>query len=194
MFSPIVRIVLIVVTVVLGGMMLSSGNVAGWGFLACGALFLFGYFRYGSVYAAITALNRQDFRHARSLVDSVFFPRLLARRHFANYHMASGWLAMIDDEFDAAIEHLTHAREAGLGTNNNECIALLFLAAAHKQTGCQQQADELLLAAKEIPHGSALGPLFRQIHDLVTGETADEVSDPDSENDSNEDSDRGPGN
>ena len=176
MFSPAIRITLIVAAIIIGSYGLSIGSSSGWIMILAAVGFAFGYFRYGAVWSAWRAIRAENFDWAKSLMSTVRYPSLLSRQTLAYYHFANGLLCMQDDRLDAATDHLLAASEGALRTSNDRCIVLLNLAWLKANAGEIESARNYLKTAGTLPHKQEVANEFSRIESLIeeTGENRGE--------------------
>ena len=95
--------------------------------LAAG-LFGYGYFKYGTVFAAFQQLKKENFDKAEKLISKIKNPNNLSKQQKSYYHFTTGIIASEKNKYDLAKSELVKALEIGLRTKNDTSIVLLNLA------------------------------------------------------------------
>lgn len=150
MFSPALRLCLILASVAFGVHQLLQGNtLAGMGFLAGAGLLAWGHVRYGTVQVAFQRLQAGDVRGANRMLDGVKRPDMLASQHRAYYELIKGMLAVQEEAYEKAETHLRTALVHKLRTDNDKAIVEAHLAAAVLQLGKEEEAKKLIASARE---------------------------------------------
>jgi len=119
MFTPTIRILLIVLNSILAIVFYSKGYV--WlSVLAISSalLFLYGYYKSGTVYIAFQYLKRLKIKN----------PEKLEKSQKGYYHFVKGVIAFEKKEWDNSFSELIQALQIGLRTKNDTSIVLLDLA------------------------------------------------------------------
>ncbi|MEN8375164.1 MAG: hypothetical protein ABFS34_06920 [Gemmatimonadota bacterium] len=155
MFSARTRLLLIT-----GASLLAFANLVqqrwalGAVFGAAAFAFVWGHWRYGSVFAAWQALLKEDREGARRLLAGTPRPAFLAPRHRAYYHWVRGLLLVHERETGAAREHLEAALGGPLRSSSNEALLRAQLAELEIGAGRWSAAERHLRAA----HGMRARP------------------------------------
>jgi tetratricopeptide (TPR) repeat protein len=164
MFSNSIRVILIVVSILLGSVSLSKGNLLSGvlGFTSTGLL-IYGYFRYNLVHLLWRYLKQGNLTKAQEILDSIKFPNLLGTQQKAYYQFSKGYLASNHSQNDLAEDCFLQALQIGLRTTNDMAIANLELAKIYHEQGNPGEAYERLQKAKELPHNEELNPLIEKL-------------------------------
>ncbi len=153
MFSEAQRIFLVLVTVAVGGVLLSRGAASGWGLLLAAAVWGVGYFAYGSAALAFRHVQRGDMLQAQRALAQTRFPRLLTRQARAYREWVLGSLAIHGGNLEAGADHYRAADRAGPRTSNDRALIKVMLAEAEFRRGNKSAAIAILEEAVGIPHG-----------------------------------------
>ncbi|MEO1614357.1 MAG: hypothetical protein AAFV88_00820 [Planctomycetota bacterium] len=153
MFTPPIRMLLVLVTLAYGAYLLSIGNRSGFLVISAGGLFVFGHFRYGPIRPAFMALQQGEVERAEQLISTIRFPHLLNSQSRAYLNWIHGVLdSRHDDKLKSAEQHLQTALDLGVRTSNDRCVLVATLAAVAIRQNDRDGAKEKLAAAREIPH------------------------------------------
>jgi hypothetical protein len=129
MFTPFIRIVLIIACLGMSILFYLREDYINAGLtIAAAGLFGYGYFKYGTVYAAFQELKKENFDKAEKLISKIKSPNNLSKQQKSYYHFTTGIIASEKKEFDFAKSELMQALEIGLRTKNDTSIVLLNLA------------------------------------------------------------------
>src|SRR5690606_16410225 len=129
MYTPILRIILVVFSVVLATFFFSREDYVNMSLALIGAgFFIYGYFKYGTVYVAFQQLKKDNLRKAEELISTIKNPKILSKGQKSYYYFTTGIIALEKKEFDKSHSDLTLALEIGLRTENDKSIVLLNLA------------------------------------------------------------------
>ena len=131
--------------------------------LAAG-LFVYGYFKYGTVYAAFQQLKKENIDKAEKLISKIRNPHNLSKQQKGYYYFTTGIIASEKNEFDLAKSELTKALEIGLRTKNDTSIVLLNLANIEYERKELFSANEYLSRLKNYE----LKPLMKSEMDKLT--------------------------
>lgn len=129
MFTPSIRIALIVTSLGMAILFYLREDYINTGLtiLAAG-LIGYGYFKYGTVYAAFQQLKKGNIDKAEKLISKIRNPNNLSKQQKSYYHFTTGIIASEKNEFDLSKSELIKALEIGLRTKNDTSIVLLNLA------------------------------------------------------------------
>lgn len=128
MFTPFIRIVLIIACLGMAIMFYLREDYINSGVIILAAgLFVYGYFKYGTVYAAFQQLKKENFNKAEKLISKIKNPNNLSKQQKSYYHFTTGIIASEKKQFDFAKSELMKALEIGLRTENDTSIVLLNL-------------------------------------------------------------------
>jgi len=117
--------------------------------LLAAGLFTYGYFKYGTVYAAFQQLKKENFDKAEKLISKIKRPNNLSKQQKGYYHFTTGIIAAEKNELDFAKSELTKAIEIGLRANNDTSIVLLNLANIDYERKEFNSAEEYLHRLKD---------------------------------------------
>jgi hypothetical protein len=153
MFSLPVRIVIVVVAAAYGTYRLANADHSGYIFLAAGAIFALGYFRYGSIRPAYMAMRRGDLQTARKHIETIRFRKLLSAESRAYLHWINGVIAAeVSENLPYAEGQLRLAISGKLRCSNDRCIATATLARIVAKNNDLERAMHILEQAEQIPH------------------------------------------
>ena len=129
MFTPIIRIVLVIFSLVAAAYFYSKEDFVNMSImLLAGGLFIYGYFKYGTVYAAFQQIKKDNVKKAEELISKIKNPDKLTKGHKGYYYFTTGIIALEKKEFEKSHSDLTQALDIGLRTENDKSIVLLNLA------------------------------------------------------------------
>tara|TARA_R100000306_G_scaffold61458_1_gene64101 strand:+ start:77 stop:604 length:528 start_codon:yes stop_codon:yes gene_type:complete len=129
MFTPIIRIVLVIFSLIAAAYFYSKEDFVNMSMmLIAGGLFIYGYFKYGTVYAAFQQIKKDNVKKAEELISKIKNPDKLTKGHKSYYYFTTGIIALEKKEFEKSHSDLTQALDIGLRTENDKSIVLLNLA------------------------------------------------------------------
>lgn len=164
MFTPIVRILLIVLCCGMAILFYTKEDFVNTGLtLLAAGLFAYGYYKYGTVYAAFQQLKKNNIQKAEKLIAKVKNPHRLTKGHKSYYHFTMGIIASEKKEWDLGHSELTKALEIGLRTKNDTSIVLLNLAEIEFERQKIQKAKDFLKKLNEFE----LKPLVKEEADKL---------------------------
>lgn len=159
MFTPTTRIFLIVLNLIFASFYFFQDKIGlGSGFLVAAALFVYGYFKDGTVYLAFKHLKKQQFDKAEQLLAKIKNPELLAKSQKAYYHFSRGIIAAHSAQWSDCLSELQLATINGLRTENDKSIALLGMAEAAFELNQIPTAKAYVEQAKKLK----IKPLVKQ--------------------------------
>lgn len=151
MFTPIIRIILILFSLLTAAYFFSNKDYANMSLmLMAGVLFIYGYFRYGTVYAAFQEMKRNNIKKAEELISKIKYPDKLTTGHKSYYYFTTGVIALENQELEKSHSDLTKALSIGLRTENDESIVLLNLANIELLRKNFDQANEYIKKIREL--------------------------------------------
>lgn len=134
-------------------------------FLA-GGIIVYGYFRYGSVYAAFQELKKENYEMAEKLISEIKNPNYLVKSQKSYYHFTKGTLASNNGQWNLSFDELTKALAIGLRTENDKSIVLLNLAHVELERKNYDEALDFIVKVKELK----LKPLVKSETDRIENE------------------------
>ena len=151
MFTPIIRILLIIAAIVIAVLNYSKGDYVNVAMLAFAVvLLIYGHYKYGTVYAAFQQLRKQNYKKAEKLLSKIKDPEKLRKSHKSYYHFTKGFIDLDKQELDASFSELSKALNIGLRTQNDTAIVLLNLGAIEFERKNYKKAKEYALQSKEF--------------------------------------------
>jgi uncharacterized protein HemY len=163
MFTPTIRVLLILGCLLLGAWDLRRGSVTGWLLLVAGVLLAFGYFRYATIWLAWKALKAGDVGRCKSLLEKVPSTTSLTAESRAYYEMAHGYIAAEEQSWASARGHFQAALSGPLRTANDRSLAACQLAAVSVRLGDIEGARNYLEMARKQSHKPAVAQLIQQV-------------------------------
>jgi hypothetical protein len=165
MFTPFIRIVLIIACLGMAILFYLREDYINTGLTVLAAgLFGYGYFKYGTVYAAFQQLKKENFDKAEKLISKIKNPNNLSNQQKSYYHFTTGIIASEKNELDFAKSELMKALEIGLRTKNDASIVLLNLADIEYELTELSSAKEYLNKLKDYE----LKPLVKSEMDKLS--------------------------
>jgi hypothetical protein len=167
MFSNSTRILIVIAAFAYGVFQSVNGNRSGYLAIAAAVVLMIGYFRYGPIRPAFSALHQGEFDTARQLVTSIRFPNLLSSQSLAYFHWINGVLAYNGSDYTSAETQMRCAIEGNLRTTNDRCIATATLAQIVAKNGQLNEATKILNDAMLIPHKEEVGEFLTNASDEI---------------------------
>ncbi|MDC8002970.1 hypothetical protein POV27_02845 [Aureisphaera galaxeae] len=151
MFTPITRVFLIIVCLTSAVYYYTKEDfIAMSMMLIAGVLFIYGYFKYGTVYAAVQQVKRRNLKKAEVLISKIKNPDKLIKGHKSYYYFTTGLIALEKQELEKSHSDLTQALEIGLRTKNDKSIVLLNLAHIELLRKDHTKASEYIKKVREM--------------------------------------------
>lgn len=171
MYSLPLRILLAAIAVTYGTYQLANGQQSAMLLLFAAALLIYGYFRYGAVRPAFSAMQRGDLKTARKHIGSIMFPQWLSPQSKAYFHWVNAVLTLEDfGNADSAVEQMQLAIGGKLRTSHDRCVATAMLAHVEAAAGDVQRASALLEQARQIPHRESATVYLDKVRSEFPGE------------------------
>jgi len=151
MLTPTIRLILVITSLVIATFLYSKEDFQNMSMMiVAAALFIYGYFKYGTVYAAFQQVKKENLKKAEKLISKVKNPDLLSKEHKSYYHFTTGIIALEKKEWEKSYSELTKALNIGLRTENDTSIVLLNLANIELERKNFTQANEFIKKVKEL--------------------------------------------
>ncbi|WP_197276691.1 hypothetical protein [Mangrovimonas sp. ST2L15] len=151
MFTPIIRIILVIFSLISAAYFYSKEDYANMSMmLIAGGLFIYGYFKYGTVYAAFQQIKKDNVKKAEELISKIKNPDKLTKGHKSYYYFTTGIIALEKKEFEKSHSDLTQALNIGLRTENDKSIVLLNLANIELLRNDFDKATEFIKKVREL--------------------------------------------
>ena len=151
MFTPFFRLLLVLVNLVLViFFFLREDFLSMFLILISTGLFVYGYFRYGTVYLAFQQLKKENYDKSEKLISKIKNPSMLSANQKSYYHFAQGIIASNKRDWDKSASDLNKALTIGLRTENDISIALLNLANVEFERKNFEKAIELIKKIKKF--------------------------------------------
>lgn len=167
MFTPIIRVILVIFSLIAAAYFYSKEDFANMSMmLIAGGLFIYGYFKYGTVYTAFQHMKKNNLKKAEELISKIKNPDKLTKGHKSYYYFTTGIIALEKKEFEKSHLDLTQALNIGLRTENDKSIVLLNLANIELLRKNFIKANEYIKKVKELD----LKPLVESETDRIEKE------------------------
>lgn len=166
MYGPVVRLVMLVVALTLAVIYIPKGHSGGWWMLTAALLFIYGYFRYGSIHAAFSAYKRGNIRRVRRLIAATW-PRWLRAQERAYYDWLAGVLFLHDEQPASARPHLEAAVRGPLRGPHARAWVHCLLADVAIQLGEIEVAREYLCRARALEHRSEVDDRIHELEERI---------------------------
>ncbi len=151
MFTPIIRVILVVFSLIAATYFYTKQDFANMSMmLIASGLFIYGYFKYGTVYAAFQHMKKDNIKKAEKLISKVKNPDKLTKGHKSYYYFTTGIIALEKKEFEKSHSNLTQALNIGLRTENDKSIVLLNLANIELLRNDFSKATEYIKKVREL--------------------------------------------
>ena len=163
MFSPTIRLFLVVAGLIGGILRIASDEPAGWMLIAGAALLAYGYFRYGTVWLAFQAYRRGDIATVERRLRQINDPARLRPQDRAYYEFLSGVAAQHRADLDSAHAHLSAVSAEHLRTDNIRSVLECHRAEVAFERGNLDGARRHLDAASQLRHGPAIDDAIKAL-------------------------------
>jgi hypothetical protein len=140
-------------------------------------LFVYGWFRYGTVVLAFRALRRGNLKRAEKMLAEIRYPNRLGPQYLSFYWWIQGALAADAGDLATARRYLELAYNGRLRTAHNHCVVACCLADLALRLGEMEQARRYLRAARTHVHRSELDPMIEKLErEIAQGMSLDAKS------------------
>ena len=107
MFTPILRVILVVFSLIAAIYFYTKQDFANMSMmLIAGGLFIYGYFKYGTVYAAFQQMKKDNIKKAEELISKIKNPDKLTKGHKSYYYFTTGIIALEKKEYEKSLQTL----------------------------------------------------------------------------------------
>jgi hypothetical protein len=168
MYSPTVRLVLVLLCVVGAVLGFYRGAPTGWLFTVAAALFTLGYWRNASVWLAWRAFKRGDMSRVRRLVAATPSPQRLSPQQRAYFEWLQGELTREAGNPQAACQHFRAAAAGKLRSTHDRAFAYARLAEASLAAQDLAGAYEAIANARQLSPSPFVEALLRDLEESVT--------------------------
>jgi tetratricopeptide (TPR) repeat protein len=146
MFTPIIRIILVIGNLGMAIFFFLNQDYPSMVLVLLAAFFfVYGYFKYGTVYAAFQQLKKGNLKKAEELIAKIKNPDKLSRGQKSYYHFTKGVIASEKREWENSSSELIKALSIGLRTKNDTSIVLFNLANVEFERENFEKAKEFVL-------------------------------------------------
>ena len=115
MFTPLIRVILVIFSIILAFSFYTKDDFLNMSLmLMAGGLIIYGYFKYGTVYAAFQQVKRENIEKAEKLISKIKNPDKLTKGHKSYYYFTTGIIALEKKELNKSHNDLTKALNIGL--------------------------------------------------------------------------------
>jgi len=129
MYTPLLRIIFIIGSIGMAIFFYSKSDFTNMALVLFSAiLFIYGYFKYGTVYVAFQELKKGNNDKAEKLISKIKNPKILNKGQKSYYHFIQGVMASNREDWEKSYSEFTQALNIGLRTKNDTSIVLLHLA------------------------------------------------------------------
>ncbi|WP_299335052.1 hypothetical protein [uncultured Psychroserpens sp.] len=175
MFNPTIRTILIFISLIAGIFYFMKEDYLNMTFmLAAAGLFIYGHYKYGTVYIAFQELKKGKYKKAEKLISKVKNPEKLSKGQKGYYHFIQGAIASDNEDWEKSYSEWNEALKIGLRTENDTSIAFLNLANIELERKNFEKANEYIKKTKALN----LKPLIASEADRIQNEinTAQQLS------------------
>ena len=149
MFTPFSRILLIILSLVFAFYLYPKDEYISVGIILFSSLlFVYGYYRYGTVYIAFEEIKKGRFDKAEKLISTIKNPMRLSKSHKSYYHFTLGYIFSNKQEWEKSFTEFNKALEIGLRTKNDTSIVLLNLASTAFEQKNFKEAKEFIIKTR----------------------------------------------
>ena len=148
MFTLPIRVLFVIIALALGVHSAVTGRATWPLYFAGAAILVVSYFRSGTVWLAVRAIQTGKLDQARRLLDQIWNPTWLGSQSRAYYEWMRGGLASEGKQWQEARAHLETSLAHRLRTENDRSLVEGYLAAALFNCGDVADARERLVTAK----------------------------------------------
>lgn len=160
MLPPLIRIILIGLSIIASVFTYSQGKDSWFLYLGAAFFLIFEHFKGGSIWIAFQAYRKQNFDKVRKYIAATTKPEWLRPSSKAYYHFLSGVISTIDKEFNKAKKSFLLAVNGNLRTDHLKCVTYCILADTSLNLGEVDDAKSFFESAKNIPHRGEIEPMF----------------------------------
>lgn len=151
MFTPFTRVLLIIGGIAMAIYLYTKNDYIAMGMsLFSALLFIYGYYKYGTVYIAFQELKKGKFDKAEKLVSKIKNPATLSKGQKSYYHFVQGAITANNNQWEKSYSEFTKALGIGLRTKNDTSIVLLSLASIEFERKNFEQAKEFIRKVREF--------------------------------------------
>lgn len=151
MFTPVTRIFLVIGSLIAAAYFYSREDFANMlMMLIAGCLFIYGYFKYGTVYAAFGQIRKGNIKRAEELILKIKNPEKLVKGQKGYYYFTTGIIALEKQELENSHSDLNKALKIGVRTENDKSIILLNLAIIELLRKNFNEANEYIKKVREL--------------------------------------------
>lgn len=167
MFNPIFRIILVVISLIATFFYFMKDEYLSMSMMIIAAgLFVYGHYRYGTVYIAFQELKKGNYEKAEKLISKIKNPDILNKGQKSYYHFTQGAIASNNEDWEKSYSEWSKAIDIGLRTENDTSIALLNLANVELERKNFEKANEFIKKTSELN----LKPLIKSEVDRIQNE------------------------
>lgn len=167
MFNPIIRTILICISFIATFFYFIKEDYLNMSMMLIAAgLFIYGYYRYGTVYVAFQELKKGNYNKAEKLISKIKNPDILNKAQKSYYHFTQGAIASNNEDWDKSYSEWSKALNTGLRTENDISIALVNLANVELERKNFKEANEFIEKTRELK----LKPLIKSETDRIQNE------------------------
>jgi hypothetical protein len=167
MLNPKIRLLLALVSFLLGGYGVITNDYLGFVLIAASAFLGYGYFKYGTVWLAFRAVSAGHVEKAAELLRQVERPASLSAQERAYFELASGFVCASRAQNADAERHLRLALDNQLRTDNDRALAEAVLAQLLTARDEVAEARSLLERAKARSCRPAIAERIRTLHEQL---------------------------
>jgi len=168
MFTKNLRNTLIAVCLAASFYSMNWGNKSfGFACFIIALVFVYGYFRNGSVFVAWLYFRKGRLRKARAALDETGNPKWLSRKCRWFYYFLNGGIDMEIGDWVNAEGHLQTALMTGTKKTHNDALLRLNLAKLYLIEGDIERARTQVNKAKHLKHHVYLDPIIEDINTQI---------------------------
>lgn len=170
MFTPIKRIILIIINLTLSIYSYFKGDFIYMFFLLIASgLLIYGYIKYETVFIAFQQIKKGNIKKAEELISKISNPYKLTKTHKSYYYLANGIIALEKQDLEKAKSDLIQSLNIGLRTENDKSIALLNLANIELLKKNYNEASEYIKKVRKLKLKQSIESATNRIEKEING-------------------------
>ena len=168
MFTPTIRIAIVLASLLFSINDLQHGlTTRAYLSLCVMGIFIWGYFKSGTVYLAWTKIKQKDFDKAEKILDQTKYPKLLTKEQRGYFHFIKGLIYGNRNDLENSYINLKEALKFGVRTENDLAIINFHLSEIEFENGKVNEAKNFIQIARKLKFKEELEPMIKQMEDKI---------------------------